>query len=172
MIDKSHCKIKFYGQEDEFAPFYKWGMEEEEEEEEGEEEGEEGEEGEEEEGRELLAVESENDKQLSVRPVVSLSETGAELVLQDGKQIGHRSYARYYKQKYKPEDLRESVLINKLCSQYRELNIVTHGTRRERDRKNPYFAKNAIHHRNKVALNLQLKSNKLPTYMRHDTHMT
>ena len=28
---------------------------------------------------------------------------GAELVLADGRILGHRQYVRYYKQKYKPE---------------------------------------------------------------------
>ena len=34
-----------------------------------------------------------------------------ELVLTDGRCVGHRAFRKYYKQKYKPEESRESVVV-------------------------------------------------------------
>ena len=36
-----------------------------------------------------------------------------ELVLMDGKHVGHRDYRRYFKQRYRPEDTRESTLAER-----------------------------------------------------------
>eukprot|EP00124_Ichthyophonus_hoferi_P002585 Ihof_evm5s181 gene=Ihof_evmTU5s181 len=44
---------------------------------------------------------------------VTVSEDGTELVLPNGKHIVHRDMAKYYKQNFKPEDMRVSVLANK-----------------------------------------------------------
>ncbi|KAI9289209.1 C2H2 type zinc-finger-domain-containing protein [Umbelopsis sp. AD052] len=49
---------------------------------------------------------------------IQLNEDELELILPSGARIGHRSLQRYYKQSFKPDDSRDSVLINKLITQY------------------------------------------------------
>eukprot|EP00123_Amoebidium_parasiticum_P000234 comp10563_c0_seq1/m.5270 comp10563_c0_seq1/g.5270 ORF comp10563_c0_seq1/g.5270 comp10563_c0_seq1/m.5270 type:complete len:373 (-) comp10563_c0_seq1:344-1462(-) len=44
---------------------------------------------------------------------LSVSEDGTELVLPNGRHIVHRDMARYYKQNFRPEDMRVSVQVNK-----------------------------------------------------------
>ncbi|KAJ1980271.1 pre-60S factor rei1 [Dimargaris xerosporica] len=44
----------------------------------------------------------------------------AELVLPSGQRLGHRDLKRYYKQRFRAEDTRESVVINRLLTQYAE----------------------------------------------------
>ncbi len=44
-----------------------------------------------------------------------------ELVLPSGTRLGHRSLQRYYKQRLRTTEPRESILINRLASQYRAL---------------------------------------------------
>ncbi|KAJ1982560.1 pre-60S factor rei1 [Dimargaris verticillata] len=44
----------------------------------------------------------------------------AELVLPSGQRLGHRDLKRYYKQRFRVEDTRESVVINRLLTQYAE----------------------------------------------------
>lgn len=43
---------------------------------------------------------------------------GFELVLPSGKRAGHRDLQRYYRQRFKPEDTRDSVRIAKLVAEY------------------------------------------------------
>ncbi|RKP09081.1 C2H2 type zinc-finger-domain-containing protein [Thamnocephalis sphaerospora] len=45
-------------------------------------------------------------------------DDGHELVLPSGMRVGHRSLRRYYKQYIRPEDERESVVINRLLTQH------------------------------------------------------
>ncbi|KAI9012070.1 C2H2 type zinc-finger-domain-containing protein [Phycomyces nitens] len=47
-----------------------------------------------------------------------LADDDMSLVLPNGTVVGHRSLKRYYDQKLKPEETRDSVLINKLIGQY------------------------------------------------------
>ncbi|RUS31365.1 C2H2 type zinc-finger-domain-containing protein [Jimgerdemannia flammicorona] len=49
---------------------------------------------------------------------IELGEDEMELILPSGARIGHRSLARYYKQSLRPEESRDSVLINRLITQY------------------------------------------------------
>ena len=44
---------------------------------------------------------------------------------QAGKVIGSRNLARYYKQKHRPAEARESVLVNRIVSRYRLLGLQT-----------------------------------------------
>eukprot|EP00771_Trimastix_marina_P000453 gnl/Trimastix_PCT/1473.p1 GENE.gnl/Trimastix_PCT/1473~~gnl/Trimastix_PCT/1473.p1 ORF type:complete len:431 (-),score=86.96 gnl/Trimastix_PCT/1473:142-1395(-) len=69
----------------------------------------------------------------------SRTETGAhpvdinvcgELVLSDGRQLGHRDLVRYYRQRFKPQDTRKAVILNAMMQQYRRLGWIT--------RENPY----------------------------------
>jgi hypothetical protein len=45
----------------------------------------------------------------------------SELILPDGRVIGHRQYLRYYKQRYAPEDTRQSVVASKLSLEYQNM---------------------------------------------------
>jgi hypothetical protein len=59
-----------------------------------------------------------------------LLDTG-EIKLGNGKIIGHRAFAYIYKQKYRVPDQRESVLVNKLSLEYRQLKAITNGLEEE-----------------------------------------
>jgi len=100
MRDVSHCKLLYDENEDEYSSFYDFSADYA-----NIPDGTEGEE-----GVEKLAVSN-----------VSLSEDGCELFLGNGKSIGHRSMITYYHQRFRPTDNRDSVIINKLVSQYRQL---------------------------------------------------
>eukprot|EP00741_Cyanophora_paradoxa_P011229 tig00020554_g10849.t1 len=61
-----------------------------------------------------------------VKSAVDVSDEGYELILEGGqKRIGHRSLAKFYRQRYKPEETRQSVLVNQLVSAYRLLGWTT-----------------------------------------------
>ncbi|CEP08407.1 hypothetical protein [Parasitella parasitica] len=51
---------------------------------------------------------------------LTLADDEMSLVLPNGSVVGHRHMKRYYDQKFKPEETRDSVLINKLIGQYSE----------------------------------------------------
>jgi len=64
---------------------------------------------------------TEHDDETHQKSAVTVSEDGSELIFQNGKSVGHRSYQVYYRQRYKPADTRESVVINSLITQYHAL---------------------------------------------------
>lgn len=47
-----------------------------------------------------------------------LGEDEMELILPSGARLGHRSLNKYYRQNVKPEESRDSVLINRLLTHY------------------------------------------------------
>ncbi|KAI8878843.1 hypothetical protein K501DRAFT_227703 [Backusella circina FSU 941] len=51
---------------------------------------------------------------------LTLADDEMSLVLPSGAIVGHRALKRYYDQKLKPEETRDSILINKLIGQYTE----------------------------------------------------
>lgn len=55
-----------------------------------------------------------------------LLETG-EIQLGNGKIIGARSLKYIYKQRYRLDDTREAVVVNKLALEYRRLKAITDG---------------------------------------------
>ncbi len=131
MESKSHCKLLYEDGEDlhEFRPFYDFttsyalpkrvakGEADANEEEEDDDDDvsletvdSDYEEEEEEDG---MAVESEEVEQLLRQGALHVSALG-ELVLPDGRCLGNREYARYYKQRYRPEDTRTSLVACKL----------------------------------------------------------
>eukprot|EP01092_Planopodium_desertum_P009205 TRINITY_DN3950_c0_g1_i1.p1 TRINITY_DN3950_c0_g1~~TRINITY_DN3950_c0_g1_i1.p1 ORF type:complete len:199 (-),score=25.18 TRINITY_DN3950_c0_g1_i1:106-702(-) len=115
MISQSHCKIHYDGNEGEYDEFYNWGKDEEEE------EGETGTAG------AMVVRDAGEEKGLSA----------FEVTLPSGKVLGHRSLARYYKQRLRPEEKRESVLITKMMAQYKAIGWHAKEdlkTRRERAR--------------------------------------
>ncbi|KAG2183738.1 hypothetical protein INT43_006749 [Umbelopsis isabellina] len=100
MLDKGHCKIAYESEEDamevvdfyDFSSSYPEGFDPE---------------------------NADADAELSqLASDIRLGEDEMELVLPSGNRIGHRSLQRYYKQSFKPDDNRDSVLINKLITQY------------------------------------------------------
>jgi pre-60S factor REI1 len=111
MIDRSHCKILYEEDEDlyEYEEFYDFsasydqaGVEWEDVEEVDCEEGE-------------IEVDIEkmddDDDELSGIKTISVSATG-ELVLPSGRRLGLRELRRYYKQRHRPTENRESVLAH------------------------------------------------------------
>lgn len=129
MESKCHCKLRYEEGEDlhEFRPFYdfsasygavqKDSMVDSE-------------------GEEWEAVtdddeadDDDDDASLADRPALLermyVSELG-ELLLPDGRALGCRDFARYYKQRYRPDEARESVLASKAESR-RRLFAITAG---------------------------------------------
>ena len=52
-----------------------------------------------------------------------------ELVMSNGKVIGSRKMARYYKQRPRLEDSRDAVVINQMVQRYRLLALPGYGER-------------------------------------------
>eukprot|EP00455_Lapot_gusevi_P024568 TRINITY_DN2561_c0_g1_i3.p1 TRINITY_DN2561_c0_g1~~TRINITY_DN2561_c0_g1_i3.p1 ORF type:complete len:251 (-),score=59.13 TRINITY_DN2561_c0_g1_i3:36-788(-) len=111
MADKGHCKIRFEDEdEEEFEPFYDFNK--------------------------TLDNPAQSTALIvsTERSVQSVSALG-EWLMSDGTVIGHRSLLRYYKQKPRSTDQRESVLINMLANQYRLLALPGYS---EQERKSHY----------------------------------
>lgn len=66
--------------------------------------------------------EENNNNSKPKRRLAGMNDLG-ELLLTDGSTVGHRSYKQQYKQNYKPEQTKESVIINQLATQYRYLSL-------------------------------------------------
>jgi pre-60S factor REI1 len=81
------------------------------------------------------------DKETNVR----ISEDGGQLIFNDGRSVGHRNLAIFYRQKFKLPESRECVIVNKLMSEYRLLgwheNTASHkkSTDNYTERRNLYF---------------------------------
>ena len=52
---------------------------------------------------------------------VRISEDGSQLIFNNGRTVGHRNLAIYYRQKFKLPESRECIIVNKLMSEYRLL---------------------------------------------------
>ena len=95
-----------------------------------------------------------------------VGDTVQELVLQDGRRLGHRSLARYYKQSVRPETLAQHQLIDNLITSYRSMGheIVVRDmgrpalvmTRMERKEQKQIFTRRAHRY-----MNMGIKFNKL-----------
>ncbi|KDO30833.1 hypothetical protein SPRG_04734 [Saprolegnia parasitica CBS 223.65] len=102
MIDRSHCKLIYEEDNDlyEYEEFYdftsSYG-----------DDGQEWEDVEEVEGEE--GDDDDDEDELAHIKTISISETG-ELVLPSGARLGQRELRRYYKQRHRPDEVRESVL--------------------------------------------------------------
>eukprot|EP00043_Microstomoeca_roanoka_P007527 m.72438 g.72438 ORF g.72438 m.72438 type:complete len:500 (+) comp13858_c0_seq1:794-2293(+) len=88
---------------------------------------------------------------------------GLELALPSGHNLGHRAMQRYYKQRFKKEDTRESVVIGRLASQYRMLGyknpqVPVASLRREQAR--------ALRQQKRSGLDVALKQNNLQFHFR------
>lgn len=111
MVSKSHCKLRYgdEGQEEELEDFYDF----------------------------TSSYLPEEDAQLisvgePIAVPVSLSSGGSELVIRHdlGKQqcakiVGSREFLRYYRQRPRPSDRRDGVLVNALVARYRSMGLCT-----------------------------------------------
>jgi len=97
MREKSHCRID--DSEEEYDEFYDFSSD----------------------WQEIPAEEGHDPNDATRTPAVRISDTGMELVFKDGRSVGHRSLHQFYRQRYKPAESRDSVLINSLMQQYRAL---------------------------------------------------
>ena len=122
MEDKSHCKLLYEPGEDkeEFASYYDFttsypdddGMDEDEDD-----------------GDAMSEDEEEEEEEEGVEQETAYVSDLGELVLPDGKVLGSRQYRRYYQQRYRMEDTRESVLAIK--TEVEERALVMGGIRSE-----------------------------------------
>ncbi|KAF9105372.1 hypothetical protein BGX27_009656 [Mortierella sp. AM989] len=115
MVDKGHCKIPYDTESDmmEIVDFYDFSSSYPEEQQrkmlEAAERADKGE----------AEVEDEDiDLEDVVGSGVRLGEDEMELILASGARLGHRSLNKYYRQNVKPEESRDSVLINRLLTHY------------------------------------------------------
>jgi len=90
MMDTAHCKLN-YDNVAEFEDFYDFSKD----------------------------YEGEDEVSKKKKPI-KLSENGYELILSDGRALGHRSLSRYYNQNFRVET-RESMLVARVLNQYRML---------------------------------------------------
>ncbi|KAI9478854.1 MAG: C2H2 type zinc-finger-domain-containing protein [Benjaminiella poitrasii] len=75
---------------------------------------------------------------------LTLADDELSLVLPNGAIVGHRYMKRYYDQKLKPEETRDSVLINKLIGQYSESPV--YESMRKTSTKNPLLLTDSGRH--------------------------
>eukprot|EP00299_Pterocystis_sp_00344_P010364 c4611_g1_i1.p1 GENE.c4611_g1_i1~~c4611_g1_i1.p1 ORF type:complete len:406 (+),score=100.59 c4611_g1_i1:43-1218(+) len=126
MLDKSHCRIMYEEPEDwdEFADFYNYAhrVTEPEEDDSGSELSEGWEEDADQSNMEGVAVAH------KPKPQIDMGETeGFQLVLADGRRVGHRSLKTFYKQKLRPQEQRSAVVTALLESYKRmDLTVATH----------------------------------------------
>jgi len=98
MRDMNHCKILYDDNEDEYADYYDFSID-----------------------YADQPAEQTEEEAVNPSPRVRLSEDGSELVFTDGKSVGHRSLQVYYRQKVRPNETRDSLIISSLLSQYKQL---------------------------------------------------
>ncbi|KAF9200445.1 hypothetical protein BGZ49_009336 [Haplosporangium sp. Z 27] len=116
MVDKGHCKIPYDTESDmmEIVDFYDFRSSYPEEQQrkmlEAAERADKGEAGADDEDLDL--------EEDGVGPAARLGEDEFELILPSGARLGHRSLNKYYRQNVKPEESRDSVLINRLLTHY------------------------------------------------------
>ncbi|KAG1152681.1 hypothetical protein G6F37_003254 [Rhizopus arrhizus] len=100
MIDKGHCKIAYEEDDDaaELVDFYDFSTSY---------------------PQPVDGEEVDVDAELTnLTQGLTLADDEMSLVLPNGNVVGHRHLKKYYDQKLKPEETRDSVLINKLIGQY------------------------------------------------------
>ncbi|ORX76487.1 hypothetical protein K493DRAFT_321545 [Basidiobolus meristosporus CBS 931.73] len=100
MVDKGHCKVAYEKEEDilEISDYYDFTSS----------------------YPEEMRVDDENEELADddmVNPI-AYGEEETELVLPSGARVGHRSLKRYYQQNIRPEEERDSVIINRLLTHY------------------------------------------------------
>eukprot|EP00051_Salpingoeca_urceolata_P004503 m.65460 g.65460 ORF g.65460 m.65460 type:complete len:412 (+) comp13667_c0_seq2:619-1854(+) len=94
---------------------------------------------------------------------VRVDEATMDLVLPSGLRAGHRELRRYHKQRFQPEDSRDSVVIQRLMSQYKAIGLnstmeITPAQRRSRAK--------AARLEQKSRMQVGVKANKLQKFFR------
>ncbi|KAI8144856.1 C2H2 type zinc-finger-domain-containing protein [Fennellomyces sp. T-0311] len=159
MLSKGHCKLAYDTDEDalELVDYYDFSSS----------------------YPELAGDDVDVDAELSnLAQGMHLDDDGMSLVLPNGSVVGHRNLKRYYDQNFKPEDSRDSVLINKLIGQYSDMQgyqtprassqrgrmMITDGTSSGQVRHTEAFKDKRVHEEYKTRVGIQ--SNKLQKYFR------
>ncbi|KAF9185237.1 hypothetical protein BGZ51_002761 [Haplosporangium sp. Z 767] len=124
MVDKGHCKIPYDTEAEmmEIVDFYDFRSSYPEEQQRKMLEAAERADKAEAEGGEAKASEEDDEEELLEEELQStgirLAEDEMELILPSGARLGHRSLNKYFRQNVKPEESRDSVLINRLLTHY------------------------------------------------------
>lgn len=95
------------------------------------------------------------------RPTFTVSEDGSELIFTNGKTIGHRSFCVFYRQRFRTEDTRSCIEINKALSQHRAIGW--HGTQGQLVATKDIKAEKKFAH---SYMRLGIKANKLQKHYR------
>ena len=95
--------------------------------------------------------------------VVGLADDGYSLVLANGSVLGHRDLKIFYKQKFKPKDTRDSVLLHNVLNRYRAIGWHTAFSKEDMKLKAKIERQRHYH-----ALDVSVKANKLQTFFRHE----
>jgi len=98
MIIYSHCKIAYEDNEDEYGDFYDFSST----------YGE----------TDPNMTPDELEQFIKRKSTVEVSDDGLELVLSSGRVVGHRTLSVYYRQQYKPADMRDSVVLTAAAARY------------------------------------------------------
>jgi pre-60S factor REI1 len=173
MVDKSHCKIRFYENLEEFDEFYDFGEEPQREGEDSEEEaGVEGGSENQNQNKSLIVQKDDEETWMPGLPLSDSSDGAAELILPSGMAVGHRSLRRYYKQRARPQETRQSVLLNQLIRQYNELGVAGIRSNKDKDKYRSEIGTKEARIRQHQRTKMMIAANKLPKYMRHKECMT
>jgi len=143
MRSLNHCKLLYEGNEEEYEDFYDFSSD-----------------------YEDLPTEETPEGSLEniVKSSVTVSENGCDLIFNDGKTVGHRSLAIYYRQRYKTPDHRDSVVINSVMAQYRALGW------KGKQHPTAYsdLDRQALHKKSYDSMKVGIKQNKLQFTFRSD----
>ncbi|GFR48596.1 hypothetical protein Agub_g10500 [Astrephomene gubernaculifera] len=148
MVDTCQCRMAYDDNEDEYDEFYDYDM---------------GEESDDDEGAGAVVLAG------TVPGTSSSAIAGYELVVgaggEDGsggggKVLGHREFARLYRQRHRPEDERRSVLVNTMLARYRALGAPT-STDSVRERKVKQEATASRRHQQASQLKMSMIKNVL-----------
>ncbi len=97
------------------------------------------------------------------RATLQVSDLG--LVLKNGRIVGHRSMARYYRQKLRPGDpVQHSKLVTKMATSYRQIGLPGYRNGSQRNER----SKRDVMRMNKAFMKLGFKNNK-PKHFRDST---
>jgi len=99
----NHCKLHYDDNEEEYEDFYDFS-------------------------KDYEHIEKQEDEEsvgIKVKPIFTLHDNGFELILENGKVLGHRSLAKYYKQKYSANPMQnEYIKAHRLLFEYKALGWI------------------------------------------------
>ncbi|CAL8468832.1 g8373 [Coccomyxa elongata] len=140
MADTGRFKMAWEDNEEEYADFYDFGDEDMEEDADG---------------RELALAGSLDAEQPTAVGGYELV-VGGDVDGAGGQVLGHRQFARYYRQKYRAGDPRHSIAINRVLAQYRLLGI---GTQTEPTNEVKRQQRNALKKFERMRLRTEMRAN-------------